>query len=93
MDKQAFLPPLAAMAAPLMMAPVYGASSAISGLVSSRARSKADKLLERLLPSSDPAVPRLVSMAELVELVRVLWVERFWVRQSVMSLVAPFLAL
>jgi hypothetical protein len=56
MDKQAFLPPLAAMAAPLMMAPVYGASSAISGLVSSRARSKADKLLERLLPSSDPAV-------------------------------------
>lgn len=38
------------MAAPLMMAPVYGASSAISGLISSRARSKADKLLEKLMP-------------------------------------------
>lgn len=54
MEKQAFLPPLAALMGPLMMAPIYGASSAISGAISGRARGQLDKAMERLMPS-EPA--------------------------------------
>jgi len=58
MEKQAFLPPMAAMLAPLMMAPVYGIAGGISGAISSRGRSQLDKALERLIPQETPGLTK-----------------------------------
>ena len=58
MEKEAFLPPMAALLAPLMMAPIYGASSAISGAISGRGKKKLDQALERLVPQETPGLTK-----------------------------------
>jgi hypothetical protein len=56
MEKEAFLPPMMAMLAPLMMAPAYGAASAVSGAISGRGRKQLDKMMERFVPSDPPGL-------------------------------------
>jgi len=58
MEKQAFLPPMAAMMAPLLMAPIYGIGGALSGAVRDRGRSQLDKALERLAPQETPGLTK-----------------------------------